>query len=408
LPRSERALGLSLLANVAVQAGHRLWPPAPARAPSPRRIELARAFDRLQQLHYYTGDGSRMLHACLESLNLSETEPPSPELTTAYANAHAVAGVLPVRGLVEVYRTRALANMARAPDAAAETYFLMLSGVYLTGTAQWEKAGEVLARGYRLAQRLNFGRRTRELTGAIGILHFFRGEFRAARTQADALHEVAFQKDTHTQCWALLSRAQVLLAEGKAALALADAEAAYPLVLSLGRPERVWCLSVRCAAQARLGHMGDADRASREALDAIRETPAAMHYTVDAHALCAEARLTVDAARGGIRSPADRRSTSEALRALARIARVFPVAEARRDLLAGLSFALAGDSKRAQRAYRASLDTALRLAMPYDAARARIALGARHTAGAAAVRATFEAFDAAAQSGARPNPPGEP
>lgn len=373
-PRSQAGLGASVLANVARQAARRFQLPSLSRSGGGHELELARGFNRLQQLHYYTGDGLRMLHACLESLNLSERATASPELTIAYANAHAVAGVLPARRLVDVYRGLALANMTRAPDAAARTYFLMLSGVYLTGAARWAEAAEVLHDGYRVAQQLDFGRRERELTGAIGILHFFKGEFTAARRQADALHEVAFQKDTHTQCWALLSRAQVLLAQGDSSAALADAEAAHPLTLSLGRPERVWCLSIRCAAHARLGQIDAADAGSREALDAIRQTAAAMHYTVDAHGLCAEARMTVDAARA--RRRGGDRATAEALAALARVAGVFPVAGPRRDLLRGLSHLADGHRERAAHSFQASLKGARRMSLRHDAARAKAALDA--------------------------------
>jgi serine/threonine protein kinase/tetratricopeptide (TPR) repeat protein len=397
MPASTPALAKELLANAARQVKHRLLPRRSIHQDWRRQIDLARAFDRLQQLHYYSGDGPHMLYACLASLNLSETAPASPELTVAYANAHAVAGVLPAPWLVRVYCRRALDTMRSAPDPVAETYFLMLSGVYLTGVGRWADAAESLERGLAIAQQLSFGRRVRETTGALGILHYFQGEFSAARARADALHEVAFQKDAHTQCWALLSRAQVLLVYGENEAALRDAEVARPLAAQLGRPERAWCLSLECAARARLGDVEAADAVSRRAIEEIRAAPPVTHYTIGAHALCAETRLAVVRARAG-RPQADR-PTRDALRALTRVARVFPVAQPRSHLVEGFALELGGDRRRARDAYRKALAAAERLAMPYDRARAELALAAVEGRGEQArTRAVLDALGADVRS----------
>jgi serine/threonine protein kinase/tetratricopeptide (TPR) repeat protein len=378
--RSSVALGSSLVVNLFVQAGHRLFPYKILHHrvdDSERLLESARAFDRLQQGFYYAGDALPMLYACVRTLNLAELARPSPELTIAYANAYAVAGVLPARRLVEVYRRRALENMRAAPDPAAETYFLMLSGVYLTGIGSSTEATTTLSRGLSIAKRLNYARRIREITGALAIGDFLAGNYAAAITRANALHAVAVQNDPQNECWALLSRAQVLLVQGKVEDALRDVRAAAGLVAALGKPERIWSLSLESAAQLRLGDFSVADETSRRALDQIRGAPPVNHYTIDAHAACAEVRLALarrSAARGGQHTGELLRLARDASRALAALVRVFPVAEPRSRLVEGFLNDLKDDHERAARCFRASQSAAKRLGMRYEEARAYLSL----------------------------------
>jgi tetratricopeptide (TPR) repeat protein len=380
--RSSGALGASLVLNLLVQAGHRLLPGKLLHQrvdDSERLLETARTFDRLQQAFYYAGDALPMLYACVRTLNLAELARPSSDLTVAYANACAVAGVVPARKLVTVYQKQALENLRAAPDPASESYFLMLSGVYLTGIGSWDEAAEVLNRGLAVAKRLNYTRRTREITGTLAIFDFLSGQFGAALARADALHAIADQKDLQSQCWALLSRAQVLLVQGKCEQALQDIRSADGLVAKLGRPERIWALSLEAAAHAHLGAFDLADETSRRALVEIRGAPPVNHYLIDAHAVCADVRVMLARRAALLGRPDDDcaeldRLANDARKALAKMVRVFPVAEPRSRLADGLVQDLRGNRKRAVRYFQASLDAAQRLGMRYDEARAHLAL----------------------------------
>jgi hypothetical protein len=317
-------------------------------------------------------------------LNLAESARPSPELTIAYTNAYAVAGVLPSPRLAEIYRKRALDNMVLAPDAIAETYFLTLSGVYLTGIGAWDDALATLSKGLSIAEQLNFTRRAREIFGAIGLVHFYRGDYTLAGKRAEAQQAVAAQKDPQSLCWALLGRAQILLIEGKPEAALRNALATTELLSKLGRAERIWSNSILAAAYIQVDDARLADEASRRALSEIEATPTLAHYNIDAYRACAEVRLSLAHGRSAWRSDDAERLANGACRALSRLARVFPIAQPRSLLLNGVREVHAGRRDRALQRFKASLDVARRLDMRYDCARARLALatlGADDTTG---------------------------
>lgn len=400
VPKSKSALPLKVTLDVVRQFLHRLFPSRRLHQQaeeSPRLLSAARAFDRLQQSYYYTGDVLRMLYACLRTLNLTESASPSPELTVAYANAHAVAGILPSRKLVGIYHQRAMTNIARAPDAVSETYFLTLSGVYLTGIGAWADARATLTRALDISEKLNFARRSRELTGAIGVLEYYAGDFRVSRRQADALYAIAMDKDAHTQAWALLLRAQAALAQGEYDVALASAREASKHSEGLGQPERIWAWSLEGAASLRHGNRDEADAISRKTVREIQLAPPVNHYTIGAYAVCAEVRLALLREPKIKADPAAHRLAKQACGALNKLTRIFPVAKPPALLMEGLREQRIGDLAKAARLMEASRSTALALGMRYDAARAAFALASEDLRSHATARHLAQArADAAA------------
>ncbi len=100
MPEGSTRTAFSILIEVSLQAVHwwvpRRWIEADARR-SALVLEGARAYDRLQQVYYYRGQYVRLMLAMLTTLNLSERAKPSSYLATAYTNAGATAGIIPVR-----------------------------------------------------------------------------------------------------------------------------------------------------------------------------------------------------------------------------------------------------------------------------------------------------------------------
>jgi tetratricopeptide (TPR) repeat protein len=378
---STRGLATGLAKNLVAQVTHRLAPQL-LHGDSDNTdslLEAVRALDRYQQACYYTGEALPMMYACLRMLNLAECARPSPELTIAYANAHAVAGVVPSRRLAHLYRRRAIANIASAPDPIAETYFLLLAGIYSTGVGDWSEAKEMLRRGLGIAEKLNFARRFRELSGALGIAFFYLGDYTAARAQAQRLHDIAVDLDAHTTCLALLARAQVNSLEGRPDAVLKDIAATKELAVNLGRPERIWASSLNGAAHLKLGDLRAADIASRAALTEMDAAPTMAHYCIDSYRACAEVRLYLARSAGDF--PAHQqgelyRLARHACKLLSGAARVFPIAQPRNLLMQGVLVAQSGRRREAAKMMRASLAAADRLGMRYDAARARLGLAA--------------------------------
>ena len=125
-PRSKGRMALALMGQVVRQILHRLvgrWFLFRGRQ-TEQLLEAARIHDRLQQISFYRGEGLPIFYAGVRALNLAERAAPSSELAAAYANAHAVTGVVPMRALSEAYYNRALATLKTHRDPAVESYLM--------------------------------------------------------------------------------------------------------------------------------------------------------------------------------------------------------------------------------------------------------------------------------------------
>jgi serine/threonine protein kinase/tetratricopeptide (TPR) repeat protein len=377
VPKTKVGLGLALMAQGLRQAAHRLAPRRfleSQQHDAERLLEAARAYDRLQQVYYYRGDAMRSLYAALRTLNLAEAAPPSPELVNAYANAHAVAGIVPARGLSRTYRDRARDAIQRVHDPASKTYFLLLAGGYHVGCAQFAEAQSAYEEGIPIAKGIGFRRRWEELTGAFGSMQFIQGRFDESMENATAQYESALRGDSQTQCWGLMGRAQVFLVWEQAEHALRATIRAEAFLGALGRPERIWVFGIQALAAL---HCQDRELAAASATKAAAEilaAPPVAWFCIEAHAAVAEVMLSLMSLEAHGRRP-HRGRVGELVRSLVTLSRIWPVAASRHWLHAGWLHAIDGRSREARRAFINSLDDARRSGMRYEAARAQRALG---------------------------------
>jgi serine/threonine protein kinase/tetratricopeptide (TPR) repeat protein len=362
MPRGKVRLATGLARQVLVQVVHRLAPPL--RRPVDARLEeAARVYDRLQQVNFFRGEGLPIFYCGMRTLNVAELVAPSAELATAYANAHAVAGVVPARRLGEGYLQKALDVLRVRPDPIVETYLLLLTGVYRVGCGQWGRAEEALGRASSLAEALGFARRTEEVAGVLAELAFLQGDLEAAIRHATEQLESGARGDAQTQCWGLLGRAQSRIVLKDAELALRDIERANAFLPSLGRPEEIWAYGLRARAALRAGDLGAATAAADHAATRIAESPPVAHYCLEAYVAVAEVRL---AALSKERSRRARRRAEAACRAQGAAARIFPIALPRYLLHRGALRWLTGDSTGANRAFLQALERATALGMPHE------------------------------------------
>jgi tetratricopeptide (TPR) repeat protein len=367
MPRGKVGLATGLARQILVQVVHRLTPPL--RRPVDARLEeAARVYDRLQQVNFYRGEGLPIFYCGVRSLNVTELVAPSAELATAYANAHAVAGVVPARRLGEAYLRKAVAALRVRPDPVVESYLLTLTGVYRLGCGQWSRAEEALERAFSLAHALGFARRAEEAAGALAELAFLKGDFETAVKRSTEQLESGARGDAQTQCWGLLGRAQARIVLKDAEQARRDTERAIAFLPSLGRPEQIWAFGLRARAALQAGDLGAATAAADHAARRIGEAPPVAHYCLEAYAAVAEVRLT--ALSKERTRPAGRRA-EVACRAQADAARIFPIAVPRYLLHRGAFRWLTGDSTGATRAFRQALERATALGMPHEMLLAR-------------------------------------
>jgi hypothetical protein len=104
-----------------------------------------------------------------------------------------------------------------------------------------------------------------------------------------------------------------------------------------------------------------------------------MHSTIDAYRACAETAIAlIPHHKVLLRSPAEMAAqASMACSQLEKVASLFPIARPRRELMAGfLRLVQHGDKTGARARWLTSLHYAQKMHMPYDLARAHLALAA--------------------------------
>jgi len=375
-PPSKGRMAGALLGQVVRQMLHRLagrWFMFRGRH-TEQLLEAARIHDRLQQISYYRGEGLPIFYAGVRALNLAERAAPSSELAAAYANAHAVTGVVPMRGLSEGYYQRAVATLKMHRDPAVESYLMLLHGVYTTGVGRWGEAQQAFDRADALTDVLRFRRRNEEIAGAQSVLAYCLGAFDRALDCAVRQYRSASRGDAQTQCWGLLGRAQVLLVWGREKEALADVSNAIKLLPELGRPEHIWAHGLLALAQFRFGELAEAHEAMQAALAKIAEAPPVAHYCVEAYAATAE--VAVGLVHRGYAPPgggagAVQAAARRACRALRDSMRVFPIAAPKYWRAVGL---LRWRDAAAIASWKNALACAVSLGMPYDEGLAHLLL----------------------------------
>jgi serine/threonine protein kinase/tetratricopeptide (TPR) repeat protein len=345
-------------AQVFLQAANRAAPRRVVALSAEKRLraqEASQAYDRLLQIFYYRGQQLEMLHATLKTLNLSEQLGPSPELARAYSIAHAVAGVMPVRWLAEAYLEDATTVLREAPSPSVESYLLLLTGVYRSGTAEWDRARAAFDRGLHLATMLGFHRRCEEITLGLANWNFLQGRFgEAGRHSARPM--VSSRRDPQAHAWRLLVRAQVLVTQGAVEEAIEPATDAKALVSRLERSELIWTFAVLAIVALRRGELEEARGWADRALEQITSGPPVTFYCIEAYSVVCDVYLSLweHASRRGsaIRDLPSR--SEQACRALRAFERIFPAAAPRRTLHEGTLEHMRGRTRQARTSWRST------------------------------------------------------
>jgi len=370
VPRTKARGGITILGQLLQQTSRRLFATHPERAPGEKQrfLEGARAYDRLLQVYYYTGNPVAMFVATLRTLNLAESAGPSPELAAAYSIAHAVAGIMPARGLAELYIGLAGRVLKEVPDAATESYLQLLEGVYRCGVGEWDRARAALEAGRRNADELGFHRRSAEINLGLAYWYFFKGDLDAALVHADAIET---EGDAQAKLWRMLMRATIALQGDQTtddAATLLDAVASAE---TAGRAEKIWFFALGAYISFSRHRDGDAQTFLARALEAIEAGTPVNLYCVDAYNRAAA--VAIGLLERQLPSPTQETATAQvvagrACRALRSFARVFPVSGPRAWRQEARLAAATGNQPRALRLWARSVADARRLALPLDEA----------------------------------------
>jgi class 3 adenylate cyclase len=392
LPQGTVRMAFGLLNEIRRQVGHRVRLPLQrqraGRRPNPQRavlLEAARTFERLGQIFYVGNEALPAGYAALRCLNLAESAGPSPELARAYATVSGAASIVPLYRLARAYGRRAQAIANRVRDLPTQLWVLQVIGYYNIGIGHWTEAREALTRGMAIADQLGDRRRSEESLGLLMVVAYLQGEFAARRAHSAQYAASTHGGDPQIQFLARTQRVENALPVGDLAAAQTALDEAMPLLAAnLGAAAEI--LGYGLLALTRLRHSDPvaAREHARHAAARIAATSPTLVYALEGYAAVAE--TTVMLWETGRHDPAtaraDRRAAHRAVRALNNFARVFPIAAPRAGRWRGVVAWLDGHPALARTVWARSLETATRLAMPYEQALLHYEMG-RHARGRA-------------------------
>jgi class 3 adenylate cyclase/tetratricopeptide (TPR) repeat protein len=381
------ATPLRLLGDVAGQAlqqsFHRVWPAAwfirRARTARSAALEASGAYERLTLLNYFANASGPAISTVLHSVNLAERAGPSPELARAYGIMGGVAGFVRLDALARSYCRWAREIAREAGDLLALASVPVATGVYDISVGNWTTAREALTEALGVAQRIGDQRRWGELAHLLALVLYHQGEFgRLAEWAAEMRKRASHADDPQRKAGALLLEVNVLMAQGRMDAAVTRLQQATELLAGCGsRADEIVAHGQLALAYLRRQDKERGRLAAQRAASLIAQShPAAVHI-LEGYASVAEVYLSLWAA--GDRTAV--RPARQACAALRRFARPFPIARPRAWLCRGLAAYLSGQQRRALAAWRKSLATAERLAMPYEQGRAHYELGRHLPAG---------------------------
>jgi tetratricopeptide (TPR) repeat protein len=392
----------NLLGQILQQVSHRLWPANLTRnSPETKdaHLEVARIYERLGEIYYWSNETLPAIYAALRTLNLAEQVGPSPELARAYANMCLVAGFASLRSLAESYSRRAQEAAAQSVQhQPALVWVLELTGVYAIGIGQWVKAHDSLGQAALIAQHLQHRRRWEECMTALSDVFFFQGKFADSSKLWPEVYASARRRgDTQAQSWGLAGQLRNVLALGEvqtdqALTTLRNLKAL--LSEEIGSADKINSYGVVALMHWRRGEPEQARQAVEAAINLIAQSSPTGFGIIHGYNNVAEVCLALWEAEviSDIRMPildlADVKNSNsdiqnlksnaqQSCQVLRQYARAFPIGQPRAWLWQGLYYWLSGQRSRAYRAWHKSLAAAERLAMPYEKAFALYEMG-RH------------------------------
>ncbi len=380
MPRSAAGFVVAGLREFGTQQLHRALPSLfhfRKKHDGPRRLESARAYERLVQIHYLNNAKVPSVHAAFRALNLSETVGECPELARNLSHAAVFSGLLLMHGSARTYAARAREMARRVDQPSCTAYVEFIRGVYWVTVGEWDEAIDNLGRAMEITDRIGEKRRWYEsgFTQANALSR--RGDFRASVALAKRLEEAGTRRGVpQVRVWGLSWQLACLLeiepaSDRIAALAAAlagvlAAHAAIPLA------DQILGHGVLALARWRQGDAEGAKAAADAAEAIISKTNQISHYLPPAYAGLAEVYLGL-----WDRDPVEmKRRLRQLTKILGEFSLMYPIGKPTAQLVKGRYYERTGWKRSAARCYRRSLSAAQRYAMPFERAMAHAALGA--------------------------------
>lgn len=400
--------GAITLAAIVRQLAHRVWPRRYLGSANEQKTVLlaaSRAYSRLVEVYFHSGETLRSIHAAFHTLNLAELAGPSPELAEAYAPIAAFFSFVNVHWAARAYFTRALDAADKANSIPARLFVLLTKATYETGVANWNEARTSIEELIESGRRIGAQRRFIDGLQLKTILLYSLGQHDTCRAVGERLLIAARRLDDRRfQGYGLFAMAFANFHLGHIATAAEHLEDLRALLQGDGavtdtqlsmNVDGLWCL-IHLQQGNLEGARAAADHASQLASGPFQNS----YWTLPGYAGPAEVYLTdweVDGAKGDGQEKA-----ATAVRSLNRFARTFPIGRPAAKLYEGWMQQLQDKPQQAARLWEQGLRLARTSELDYERGRLHYELArspavddARRAEHQRQARACFEAVASA-------------
>jgi predicted ATPase/class 3 adenylate cyclase len=372
------------------------------------RLEAARAYERLVQIHYLNNAKVPSVHAAYKALNLSETVGECPELARNYSHAAVFSGLLMMHASARAYVKRARAMAERVNQQSCSAYVEFICGVYWVTVGGWDEADRNLSKAMEITDRIGERRRWYESGFTLANAFSRRGDFRASVALAEKLHRVGTQRGVpQVQVWGLSWQLACLLGIEPQSPTLLTLETALANCLESHRTvplaDQILGYGVLALSQWRRGEKFAARLTTEAAERIISQTNQISHYLPPAYSGLSEVYLGLWA--DSTNDPATAKEMDRRMRHLCKVlgqfSLMYPIGKPTALLVKGRYYRMRGWRRSASRLFRRSLAAAEQYQMPFEQAEAHAELAKDEAAPhAARARMLFERIAKPSHSGA--------
>jgi tetratricopeptide (TPR) repeat protein len=362
--------------QLALRARRRARPVAPA-AEVAQLEETILVYTQLSRVAVHLNDEELVLHVTLSALNLAERGQLLAHRARLAAVMGAVMGIMPVHRWARFYFELAQTLSAQLDDPAIHALVLAHQGYYEAGIGKWQECREHLEQSMTIYDQVGDVRLREESVSILAYAMFFHGEVKRSEELYRMLERSGEERlDTQITGWGLANRIKVLVRTGR--LEHVDELSKRVEKLLVDKIcTQVWD-GVRAERELARGDLGAARRAAGVAAARLEASASRSFMTCTTYGVIAQALLACwkAASEAGRSEDATelRAAAAKANRALAKIAGIFPIAEAARLVHAGTFELLSGRPERARPLWEQAARTAESREQPYEEALALTAL----------------------------------
>lgn len=375
---------LNVLLQIGQQVGHRALARRYANrtaAGQDNSLMIIRAYERLAEASYFLGETLLPVYAAFRGLNLAEAAGSSPELGRSSAAVGALIGFIPMHNIAEGYLKRGLDMVRDQAHLESREYVSMTASYYYSGVGNWNGVHEQANQVLEIARQLGDTRRREDVTSHLVSMHYFQANFSASTQLADTLYAAANQRnDARFIALALQAKAYCDVYAGNLDAAMTWLEALRALIAAGDAvsvlPLKIELLGLESIARLRRGESNAALDAADQVLGLTEKAMPSFYAAITGYTGPAQVYLDLWERKDTATNLPKR--AEQAIKALGKYARVFPIGKPRYHLCKGRYAWLRNEPEKAFKSWNTSLALASNLEMPFEQGLAHFEI-ARHS-----------------------------